>query len=371
MMLKSNLFFIKISVLFLFIGINQSVISQDFSSLTNLAEEISESSGLIYLDNRLITHNDSGNKAELYEIDKNTGEIIRTVKVKNATNVDWEAITQDGENIYIGDIGNNGGNRKNLCVYKISIDQYLNTNNDVVYADKISYNYGDQTNFSNFTYQHNYDAEAIIAFRDSLYIFTKNWKNFKSRIYALPKIKGDYTLNPSKTFETQFLVTDATYNPYTNTILIVGYGTLHSYLLSLNDLTFNSFYNAKQELMQLEFEDFHQIEAITYMSKTEYYLTCEKTAKVPAQLFKLKFDSMSLESEADDEIKIYYNADNKSLYINKDLFENGEIYNLSGQKVLEFTTQNVNLDYLASGLHFTYLTTKEGRQKKPFKFVIF
>jgi len=83
----------------------------------NLIESISETSGLIYYDNKLITHNDSGNAAELYEINSVNGSITRTITISNATNIDWEDIAQDDTYIYIGDIGNNSGSRTDLKFY--------------------------------------------------------------------------------------------------------------------------------------------------------------------------------------------------------------------------------------------------------------
>jgi hypothetical protein len=71
-----------------------------------------------FCNNNIITHNDSGGQANLYEINASTGA-LRTVAITNATNVDWE-YAQDASYIYIGDIGNNFGNRTDLKIYKIS-----------------------------------------------------------------------------------------------------------------------------------------------------------------------------------------------------------------------------------------------------------
>ncbi len=81
--------------------------------------DIAETSGLVFFDNRLITHNDSGGMNALYEINTGTGNISRTVTIQNATNVDWEDICTDNDYIYIGDFGNNNGNRTNLKIYKV------------------------------------------------------------------------------------------------------------------------------------------------------------------------------------------------------------------------------------------------------------
>ncbi|KAF5270275.1 hypothetical protein FQR65_LT17854 [Abscondita terminalis] len=76
-----------------------------------LSDTLKESSGLTILKGKLLSFNDSGNPAEIYELNPDKGSIDRTYKT-NAVNTDWEAITNDGENLYIGDFGNNLGNRK-------------------------------------------------------------------------------------------------------------------------------------------------------------------------------------------------------------------------------------------------------------------
>jgi len=78
-----------------------------------LPSNIVESSGAIIFNNRLITHNDSGGENKLFEVDLTTQQVARTVTISNATNIDWEDITQDDTFIYIGDFGNNNGFTKN------------------------------------------------------------------------------------------------------------------------------------------------------------------------------------------------------------------------------------------------------------------
>ena len=92
----------------------------DFNNLikvTSLNDLVSESSGLLFLNDKLITHNDSGGSNNLYEVDTLDGSISKTIKIKNSTNKDWEDIAVDSKYIYIGDFGNNNGNRKDLLIY--------------------------------------------------------------------------------------------------------------------------------------------------------------------------------------------------------------------------------------------------------------
>jgi hypothetical protein len=99
-----------------------------------------------FYNNNIITHNDSGGQANLYEINASTGAVLRTVAITNATNVDWEDIAQDAFYIYIGDIGNNFGNRTDLKIYKISKEDYDDA--DTAAAEIISYSYTNQLDFT-------------------------------------------------------------------------------------------------------------------------------------------------------------------------------------------------------------------------------
>ncbi|WP_435524481.1 hypothetical protein [Chryseobacterium indoltheticum] len=47
-----------------------------------LNDSIKETSGLNFFNGKLYTFNDSGNPAELYEIDKNSGKILKSFKNK-------------------------------------------------------------------------------------------------------------------------------------------------------------------------------------------------------------------------------------------------------------------------------------------------
>ena len=80
---------------------------------------LNENSGIIFLNDHLLTINDGGNSNTIFEIDT-LGSIIREITVLNASNVDWEAISQNSQSVFVGDIGNNSSSRENLCIYEIS-----------------------------------------------------------------------------------------------------------------------------------------------------------------------------------------------------------------------------------------------------------
>lgn len=166
--------------------------AQNWTSF-KLNESLHEISGLEQLNEEtLAAINDSGNSAEIHLINLK-GELIKSVLVKNATNVDWEDLARDNHYLYIGDIGNNQNNRKDLCVYKVKISELLS--NTEVNAQKIIYHYANQSAFPPTKADFNFDAEGIIAYKESLFIFTKNktepWNGI-STIYSIPKQPGTY-----------------------------------------------------------------------------------------------------------------------------------------------------------------------------------
>lgn len=195
---------------FFFITYHYSGFSQDLSKETNLNDAISETSGLIYVDDRLITHNDSGGLNALFEIDVNDGTVSRTVTIENAVNRDWEDICHDEGYIYIGDFGNNNGNRTDLRIYKVKKTDYLGGNS--VNAELIEFSYQDQNDFTSSPNNTNFDAEALISFGDDLYVFTKNWVDQRSNIYKVSKTPGEYVAERIDEFDAKGLITGGTYN---------------------------------------------------------------------------------------------------------------------------------------------------------------
>jgi hypothetical protein len=168
--------------------------AQKLHKIGTLTENVNESSGLIfYNDTLFISHNDSGDKPILYFLNLK-GAKIHQVQLENASNVDWEEITKDEQgNIYVGDIGNNNNTRKDLVIYKIASQDLLKVNS--VIATKIYFKYPEQTTFPPAENELRYDAEAMVAFNDSLYIFTKcRTIPFEgiSYCYVVPSVPGNY-----------------------------------------------------------------------------------------------------------------------------------------------------------------------------------
>lgn len=183
-----------------------------------LNDSIQETSGLNFFDGKLYTFNDSGNPSELYEIDKNSGKIIKVLKT-NAENKDWEALTNDGQNFYIGDFGNNAGTRKDLKIYKIPF-QKNELQNDVMKT--ISFYYPEQNDFTSKNISTDYDLESMIYLNGQIHIFTKEWASKSTTHYTLdPENFENQAAQKLESYKTGFVVTDTYY--YNKKLYVVGY----------------------------------------------------------------------------------------------------------------------------------------------------
>ncbi len=261
--------------------------------LATLSPKLKESSGLAVIEGRLFTHNDSGGSATIYEID-HFGQIVRSVEIAGATNVDWEDLAQDESYLYIADIGNNSGDRKDLKIYKIAKEKLLTE--ERVTCETISFHYEDQTAFDPAPFKTAYDAEALIAYGNKLYIFTKNWLTKETTIYALPKEQGSYTAGKVQSYPLGFLVTSATYNDKAERLILTGYSsiTARKQSIAVTDLPPEAAWrseNIKIVNPENSSRGFRQIEAIA-CDGAEVYITSEEMShpllgKHPASLFSV------------------------------------------------------------------------------------
>ncbi|AFU70547.1 secreted protein with Por secretion system C-terminal sorting domain [Psychroflexus torquis ATCC 700755] len=327
---------------------------------------LSESSGAIFFNDRLISHNDSGNENKLYELDTISGLVTRTVTVTNATNIDWEDIAQDDSSIYIGDIGNNSGNRTDLKIYKINKNDYLNSTN--ITSEIINFSYADQVDFTANLNNTEWDAEALISFdANNLILFTKNWVDEISKAYSIPKNSGTYTVDSSPTpLAEAGLITGATYNPSTEKVYLVGYSRiLQPFVWVSENFTNNDIFsgtNTKTSLTSLGFE---QTEAITHIGANRYFITSEtfniQGFSNPGKLISFTTNDILL-SIIDQDISVvnlYPNPVKDELFIEGLEFTSVEIYDAKSTLVYRGDNQKLNLSKLNKGFYLVKINLKD------------
>ena len=273
--------------------------------VANLVDTLSENSGLVWAAGKLYTFNDSGSGTKVYEVTAN-GTIIRTIHIANSTNVDWEAMTSDSTYFYLGDFGNNNGNRTDLCIYRLLKSEVTNNAIDTVVAEKMNFSWADQLDFTSAYNANNFDCEAFYATEDSLFLFSKNWVDLKTKCYALPNYWTD-TLNAtlSSQFDVDGLITDACKDTINDRIYLLGYKNngsnfYTSFIWCLWDHASNFIFSGNKRRIEIgNVLTVSQTEGITLSDNGTAYVSAEKVINIitiPAKLFNLNFSAYFEES---------------------------------------------------------------------------
>ncbi len=261
-----------------------------------LSYQVQETSGLLFFNEGLWSHNDSGGEPEIYKIDTVTGAVIQTVRLSNGSHHDWEDLAQDQEFIYIGDFGNNLGNRKDLIIYRIYKGDIPESGNAVVEAGIISFSFGDQEEFKVKNRTNDYDCESMISFNDFLYLFSKNWVNGKTRIYKLHKETGSQVAGVIGTFNIGGLATAADINQEGNRLVILGYKDYCPFLWLFRDFEGDDFFGGDKTRVDFPFIYGSQTEGAGFIDSTRVFLSCE-LARTEPQVYEI--NTRSWENDPD------------------------------------------------------------------------
>jgi hypothetical protein len=264
-------------------GVNKSISIDPDIFLSPLSPIINENSGLIFWRNKLWTHNDSGGHPGIYAIDTSSGKVVQTIILKNAANIDWEDITQDEEFIYVGDFGNNRGNRTNLRIYKIGKNKIpLEGDAKIDHQGVITFSYSDQHDFSKRMNKHDFDCESMASFNDELILFSKNWKNQKTRVYHLPKESGTYLVDPYAEFDVEGLITGAAFSADQSHLVLIGYVDYESFMWLFWDYQGADFFGGKK--LRIKFPEliFVQTEGICFTQDDQVLISCEESSEFPS-----------------------------------------------------------------------------------------
>lgn len=349
---------------------------------------LGENSGLIYYGDKLITHNDSGNDPVLFEVDTVSLAVTRTVTILNAENIDWEDITQNDQYIYIGDIGNNRGTRTNLGIYRISKQEYLQS--ESIVAERIAYSYEDQTDFADEG-NSDWDAEALFFLEGQLIILTKQWNTLGTVAYALPSTPGNHVATRLGELQINGLVTGASLNKDTSELFILGHSmVLEPFVYKVSDPTLQGIF--LNESLKLDVSlGFAQTEGIAYIGNNRFFISSENfTRTVPAislsaQLLALQLsmddaeiieeeEGQIIEEEKDFLFSIYPDQNsNKMAYelnMDQNVLARG-IFDVSGKMVqfevsTEFDNNTFGVSTLKTGVYYLAIYLGDKVVSKPF-----
>lgn len=335
--------------------------TQGQSSKMCFLPAIAEVSGSIWVDGTLWVLADGGNAAKLYSIDTATGSIKDSTTFQNTSNIDWEELTLNNTSVFIGDFGNNRGQRRNLRVFRFDRTQLGKQD---VFCDTISFSYAEQTDFANnpFTI---YDCEAMVAFEDSLILFSKSWADLACRVYSLPCVKGTYKTRQLQTLQPGKLVTGAC--AFGNKVVLCAYGYNGQFQPGLSVLELGTgplFQNAKH--LGLNLSNAIQLESIAHIDSTALYLTAEASNNSEATLYlhqEKTLASKEMGENTTQDLFIYPNPVCGVLHLSE-AFRGcaGSIYNAAGIKEYSCIDEGngITTDTLCSGVYVLKLETPSG-----------
>jgi len=289
----------------------------------SIPDTIMESSGLVWYNERYWSHNDDTDP-NWYALDSLTGAILDTLQWNGLSNFDWEEIQQNEQYFFIGDIGNNSGNRTDLKIFRIP--KTAANAFDLSSVDTIAFHYEDQLDFNNVSNDHDFDCEAFLVDEDSVYLFTKCWASQTTSLYSFANAVGEHTAVKRATWDAQGMITGAHRLPGENHIALVGYNSmLQPFVVLLYDFQGTQFLGANKRKISLGMP-FHQMEAICSADGLHYYLTNEKVVQgftVPAQWHQWDATSFLVEDSsvvnmgqtAWSDLQVYPNPVNEILVV--------------------------------------------------------
>jgi hypothetical protein len=286
--MKNNCF---VKILFFFTPFMVSCQTLKVDTVASLPTGLKESSGLVVESPNLFwTHNDGGDASNIYQIDS-TGKLLRTVKIKNAANVDWEEMALDTEgSLYIGDIGNNNENRRNLLIYKILNFKNKYQDNSITPDAVIEFSYEDQLQFPPADPLKHFDAEAMLVEKDSIFIITKDFDTNpytgKTWIYSIPNVGGKHVAKLTHVLKTE----DSWKFKGAITASTKGYGkvVLMSYLklFVFSDFGSKRFWEGTKKVLDFSMFDIVQREAVAFhpTDSCRLYITSEEAKGIGGNL---------------------------------------------------------------------------------------
>jgi hypothetical protein len=252
--------------------------------IPELSRKLIEISGIITYDDLFWGFNDSGGANRIYAFNK-SGKIEKEIELKESKNRDWESITQDNKHIYIGDFGNNFGTRKNLCIYKIKKKDIGKKKEQKIESQKIDFTYLNQDKFLYLNNKTPFDCEAIVEFDGSLYIFSKNWKEFTTTVYKIPTKKGHYKLKPFDTFNVNGLVTGADVSPDKKQLALVGYRNYKSFIWVFSNFRNDKFFEGDHTFFEIPEINGAQTEGICFLGNDSLLVSCENSRGYKQQVY--------------------------------------------------------------------------------------
>lgn len=158
--------------------------------------QIVESSGLVALDKRFVTVNDSGDSARIFVVDPRTGDTTDVVTWPGEVE-DVEALAPAGDAaVWVGDLGDNTRSRDSVSVRRVPLDGSAGQEYELTYPGGAR------------------DAEALVEHPLTGQLFVISKVVFGGQVYAAPReLSADEPNQLAAVGDVTGIVTDAAFFP--------------------------------------------------------------------------------------------------------------------------------------------------------------
>lgn len=174
-----------LTTILLFAGLSASA-QQPEKLGTIKSDKIAEASGLAasnVLKDCFWTHNDSGNKPDVYLVGVN-GELLSTIRLKGVFNRDWEDIAEGvgpdpkKQYVYVGDIGNNVKLGVDVMVLRFPVPEKVPTKKAEIKPDYLYLRYPDGPR----------DAESLMIDPISRHMYVISKREKQVSVYKIAQL---------------------------------------------------------------------------------------------------------------------------------------------------------------------------------------
>lgn len=237
--------------------------------------DITESSGLAASKCQpgvLWTHNDSGDDAFIFAIDK-SGKNLGTWRVTGAGNRDWEDIAEyrDASGqcfIYIGEIGNNDGKRDRTLVYRVAEPQVMPESQGTNRKTALQTEPAESVRVDYPGLRENAETLLVHPKTGDIYIVSKRY-NGPAAVYRVPPQFGfEQAVTAAKIADITVpsvpngLLTGGDISPDGTRVVLCDYTSGYEFTLPPGDPNFDAIW--KQKPVKLDIGERESGESITY-----------------------------------------------------------------------------------------------------------
>lgn len=264
---------------------------------------VKESSALAQFYGQTWTTNDSGDGSNLYQIDEQTGQVIKQVHVNDVISYDWESLAQDTGSLFIMDCGNNRGTRDSRTIISVDTDVLMDADDggNINAVNTARFSMADKPEEPLTMFIHDYDCEASTVVGEELWVLSKNWVDLQSRLYRMDLVEiTENTDNnviqviPEQTLHVDGLITAADYNAATRQLVLLGYDDnlifKHPFIwiVAVENKTLN-WDSAKR----FNLAPYGQWESVIWQSEEQLLVTAEAAWGSPARIGTVTLTSLT------------------------------------------------------------------------------